>query len=63
MPVEMLVESLLPGEGFAAQLAGEVSGSQVGLDVSVQVGLGDELGLTVHTVKLPDARVSLCVQS
>ena len=63
MSVEMLVESLLSGEGLAAQLAGEVSCSQVRLDVSVQVGLGDELGLAVHAIKLPDARVSLGVQS
>ena len=61
--VEVLVQSLLPGECLATKLAGVVSGSQVRLDVPIQICLGDKLGLTVNAVKLPNTRVSLCVQS
>ena len=41
--VEVLVQSLLAGECFATKLAGEVSGAQMRLNVTIQVGLGDKL--------------------
>ena len=59
--VEMFVQSLLSGECLATKLAGVVSGSQVRFDVTIQICLGDKLGLTVNAIKLPDTRVSLCV--
>ena len=61
--VEVFVQSLLAGEGLVTKLAGEVPGAQVRFDVAIQVGFGDKLGLTVNAVKLPNTRVSLCVQS
>ena len=59
--VEVFVQSLLPGECLATKLAGVVSGSQVRFDVTIQICLGDKLGLTVNAIKLPNTRVSLCV--
>ena len=63
MSVHVLIQRLLPGEGFVAELADEVPRAHVTFHVLLEITFGGNFRLAVDAVKLLHSRVPLHVGS